>query len=95
MVRSHKDMHQVVCTFERSAAKFIGSTRYNYGFVSEEEVDGKVRMTFLTCYLTGISRWLLMFGKEVEIESPENLRGMLYDLVEELSAHYKTSIEVS
>ncbi len=95
MVRSHKEMHQVVCTFERSAAKFIGSTRYNYGFVSEEEVDGKVRMTFLTCYLTGISRWLLMFGKEVEIESPENLKGMLCDLVEELSAHYKTSIEVS
>lgn len=89
VVQSHHEMHQVVVMFKKSAARFIGSTRYNYGFVSEEEADGKVRMTFITGYLAGICRWLLMFGKEVEVESPAKAKAIIGELVEELAAHYK------
>jgi predicted DNA-binding transcriptional regulator YafY len=89
VVRSHHEMHHVVVLMQKSAARFIGSGRYNYGFVSEEEADGRVRMTFLTGYLKGITRWLLMFGSEVEIESPARVKEIMCELVEELSEHYK------
>lgn len=89
VVQSHHEMHQVVLIFEKSAARFIGNTRYGYGFVSEEEFNGRVRMTFLTGHLKGLCRWLLMFGKEVEVQSPERVKVLLAELVDELAAHYK------
>jgi predicted DNA-binding transcriptional regulator YafY len=90
VVQSNKEMVKVVVLFQKAAVRYIGNTRYGYGFVSEEEHDGRIRMTFLTCYLKGITRWLLMFGNQVEIESPESVRDMMVQLVEELNDHYKT-----
>jgi predicted DNA-binding transcriptional regulator YafY len=89
VVQSNHEMHQIVALFEKSSARYIGNSRYAYGFVSEEEASGKIRMTFLTAHLNGIARWLLMFGNEVEIESPASLRDRIAELVEELSTHYK------
>lgn len=89
VVQSHNEMHSVVVVFERSAARFIGKNRYLYGFVSEEDINGKVRMTFLTGHLNGIARWLLMYGNSVEIESPSILKERMIALVEELTEHYK------
>jgi predicted DNA-binding transcriptional regulator YafY len=89
VAQSNHEMHQVVVLMERQAARFVGNARYMYGFVSEEEVNGRLRMTFLTGYLNGICRWLLMFGNEVEIESPVKAKELMGELVDELSAHYK------
>jgi predicted DNA-binding transcriptional regulator YafY len=89
VARSNHEMHQVVVIFDKTAARFIGNMRYNYGFVSEEEANGKVKMTFLTAYLNGIARWLLMFGSEAEVESPLTVREKIAELIEELSIHYK------
>ena len=89
VVHSHREMENVVIIFNKQAARFIGNTRYNHGFVSEEAVDGRVRMTFFTGHLNGICRWLLMFGNEVEIESPLKLKDVMGELVDELAAHYK------
>lgn len=89
VVRSHHEVHQVIVIFEKQAARFIGNIRYTYGFVSEQEMDGKIRMTFMTGYLAGFCRWLLMFGKEVEVESPDKAKAIIAELVEELAAHYK------
>lgn len=89
VVQSNLEMVKVVVVFQKGAARYIGNARYGYGFVSEEEADGRIRMTFLTCYLKGITRWLLMFGNSAEIESPANVREMMLNLVEELADHYK------
>jgi predicted DNA-binding transcriptional regulator YafY len=89
VVLSSKEMSKVVVLFEKSAARYIGNTKYGYGFVSEEEHDGRIKMTFLTCYLKGLTRWLLMYGDKVEIESPESVKEMMVQLVEELIDHYK------
>ena len=89
VVQSNKEMVKVVVLFQKGAARYIGNTRYGYGFVSEEEHDGRIRMTFLTCYVKGITRWLLMYGNMVEIESPDSVKDMMLQLVEELTDHYK------
>lgn len=89
VVQSHNEMHQVVLLFEKSAARYIGNTRYGYGFVSEEDYNGRIRMTFLTGHLHGLCRWILMYGKEVEVQSPERVKVILGELVEELATYYK------
>jgi predicted DNA-binding transcriptional regulator YafY len=89
VIQSNHEVHHVIVLFEKSAARYIGNTRYTYGFVSEEEHNGRIRMTFLTAYLKGICRWLLMFGNEAEIEAPDKVKSMMLELVEELTEHYK------
>jgi predicted DNA-binding transcriptional regulator YafY len=61
--------------------------------VSEENVDGQVRMNFLTADLNIMARWLLSYGRGVEIESPQELKEIIQLLVEELQEHYLKSSE--
>jgi predicted DNA-binding transcriptional regulator YafY len=56
--------------------------------VSEEDADGQVRMNFLTADLNLMGRWLLSYGRGVEIESPEELKRTIQRFVEELQEHY-------
>jgi predicted DNA-binding transcriptional regulator YafY len=88
LMQAHDGMERVVVLFDRSAAKYAHNSRYYYGFVSEEEVEDKYRMTFLTGNMRSFCRWLMMYGKSVEIESPASLKEIMEELVEELSAHY-------
>ena len=74
------------------AARFVGNNRFNYGFVTSEEANGRVRMTFITGHLTGICRWLLMYGSAVEIEGPDKLKETMEGLVEEIVRHYKPAL---
>ena len=71
-----------------TVAKHIRQSKYLYGYVSEEVVGSKVRMHFLSACLHSFCRWLLMFGSNVEIESPEKAREILMELVDELSTHH-------
>jgi predicted DNA-binding transcriptional regulator YafY len=58
--------------------------------VSEEDLDDRLRMTFLIHSETSFCRWLVMFGNAVEIESPSSLKEAMATLVEELALHYRT-----
>ena len=57
---------------------------------SEEELDTKVRMTFLTAYIKSLCRWLLIFGKSVTIEEPDKVKDIVVELLDELNNHYQT-----
>jgi predicted DNA-binding transcriptional regulator YafY len=61
-----------------------------HGFASEEDLETKVRMTFLTGYVKSLCRWLLMFGNGVTIEQPEKAKEVISELLEELNFHYQT-----
>jgi predicted DNA-binding transcriptional regulator YafY len=89
VMESNREMFRVVAVFEKQMLRFVGNSKYNYGFVSEEESEGKTRMTFLTGYLQYLCRWLLTFGQQVEIESPEEARDVVIQLIEELNHHYR------
>ena len=92
LMQAHQDMEKVVVLFDISVSGFLRNAKYYYGFVSEESLSDKIRMTFLVGNFRSFCRWLLMYGNAVEIESPEKLRETMEELVEELAIHYKTAV---
>lgn len=92
LMQAHNDMEKVIVSFEHSASKYLKNVKYYYGFVSEEELPDRVRMTFLIGNYKAFCRWLLMYGSAVELEAPEKLRVTMEELVDELSAHYKSTV---
>jgi predicted DNA-binding transcriptional regulator YafY len=92
LIHAHQDMERVVVCFEKSVSKYLHNSKYYYGFVSEEEADDRVKMTFLIANFRTFCRWLLMFGSAVEIEGPDKLKDTMEKIVDELSAHYKSAV---
>jgi len=88
IVRENREVHRISVVFDASIARHTRNMRYYYGFASEELLGGKVRMHFLSSCLHSICRWLLTYGNMVEIESPEEARDLVVELIEELAAHH-------
>lgn len=87
-VREHQDVEKIVVSFNKDAVRYLGDQKYLYGYVTEEDLGEKVRVTFLTCWRQGIARWLICFGNHVEVEEPLTLNNLLIEMVEELNRHY-------
>jgi predicted DNA-binding transcriptional regulator YafY len=85
LMQSHQELQKAVVVFDKSIFK---NRRYIYGFVSEEDLGDRVRITFLVDSVHSLGRWLLSYGRGVEVEQPEKLREVMAALVEELSEHY-------
>lgn len=88
-IQSHQGLHKVTVVFEKSIFRHRS---HIYGFVSEEDLGERTRVTFLADSLSWLSRWLLSFGSAAEIEQPEELKGMVTQLVEELQSHYLSPV---
>jgi len=88
VVKGNQEVEKVTVLFDSSITKFIKQTKYAHGYVSEEIVDSKVRMHFLSSCLHSFCRWLLMYGNNVEIEFPERAREIMSELVDELAVHH-------
>lgn len=89
LMQSHREMEKVVVRFRKPISSYLKNGRYYYGFVSEEELEDKVRMTFLTGHLPSFCRWLLTYGNAVELESPERAFGVMEELLDQLVSYYK------
>ncbi|MFM8850245.1 MAG: helix-turn-helix transcriptional regulator [Cytophagales bacterium] len=87
--QNNAEMIAVVVNFDQDAAQYVYNSRHYFGYVSEENIDGRVQMKFLTADLETMARWLLSYGKSVEIESPSELLDIVTELVEELHTQYK------
>ncbi len=83
-----ENLQEIVVWFDKKAARFADSQRYWFGFVDEEERDDRVRMRFLTQSVGGLSRWLLMFGAAITVESPDLVLVQMRAFVQELQAYY-------
>ncbi len=86
--QANVEMKSATVLFDRKEAHYVQNSRHYFGFVSEEDADGQVRMNFLTADLNMMARWLLSYGRGVEIEKPEELKETIQQLVEELQEHY-------
>ena len=87
LMQSNEELQKATIIFDKSIYRF---RRYIYGFVSEEDLGDRVRMTFLVENFNWLARWLLSFGRAVVVEQPEKLREMMTEIVEELNEHYLT-----
>ncbi len=86
--QANVEMQLATVLFEKKEAMYISNSKHYFGFVSEEEAEGQIRMKFLTADLQLLARWLLSYGRGVEIESPEELKNIIQGIVEELQLHY-------
>lgn len=95
--RMHTDMPSIAVTIivQKKVTRFMGEQKYTYGFQQEEPMGDFVRMHFLTPYIQGLARWLLMYGNTVTVEQPDLLLSMMQDLTEELREHYLVDQSVS
>lgn len=81
-------LQEAIVWFDRAAARFADSQRYWFGFVEETEHGDRIRMRFLTQYLSGLSRWLLMYGNSITVESPDAVVQEIRAHLQELQVHY-------
>ena len=92
LMQAHQDMEKVVILFDKSVSKYLRNSKYFYGFVSEEELEDRIRMTFLVGSFRSFCRWLLMYGNAVEIEGPDKLKEAMDEIVDEITLHYKSPV---
>jgi predicted DNA-binding transcriptional regulator YafY len=86
--QNNEEMQTVVALFNKREAAYVVNARHYFGFISEEELDGQVRMTFMNSQPYTMARWLLSYGRGVEVESPEELKLSMVKIVEELAEQY-------
>lgn len=86
------DAKEVIIQCSRLMVKLMGDQKYYMGFAEEKELeDGSYQMKFVTPHYTYFARWILMFGKEVVIESPSELLGLVTTFSQELLDHHGSS----
>ena len=74
------NLQEVVIRVEKRVLPYLSEQKYFNGFVSEREVDGMMEMTFLTEYIEGFVRWLMMYGDMAIVVSPESFKLKLTEL---------------
>jgi predicted DNA-binding transcriptional regulator YafY len=84
------ELKEAVVRFDNRVAKFIQEQKFMQGFVSEEQLDGSVRMKFLVGCLDYFGRWLLAFTDAVIVESPAGLRNVMKGLAEKIYLRHHT-----
>ncbi|HJP64387.1 MAG TPA: YafY family protein [Mucilaginibacter sp.] len=75
-----RNLEEIIIRVEKRIVPYLNDQRYYNGFVSEREVDGMVEMTFLTEYIEGFVRWLMMYGDTAFVISPCSLKEKVREL---------------
>lgn len=83
----HRGLTKVVAIFRKEGLR----GRSLYGSTTQEDLGDRIRAEFMMDNIDFMSRWLLMYGRNVEIESPEELKQAVLQLVDELSEHHRAS----
>ena len=83
-VTKQRQVQKVVIEVERDIVKYFGEQKYYNGFVSEEDVNDHIRMTFLSGSLTGFARWFMLFGDKARIIEPVQLNDMVIEIAENI-----------
>jgi predicted DNA-binding transcriptional regulator YafY len=87
-IGNSKGMFKVVIQFPEDIAKTIAESKYYFGFLEEENKNGKIEMTFLCNTFDWIGNWLLSFGCNAHILEPLELKEIIRNKVRELSEFY-------
>ncbi len=84
------DAKECIIRVSRIISRFMGEQKYYHGYVDEEPVsDDKIEMRFIVPHHDYFARWLLMYGKEIEVVTPEELREIISNRIQELVDHHQ------
>lgn len=89
-LREEQDLIEVVVQFDQEMIRYMGDQKCYRGWVSEEEIDDGVKMTFLTSSVEYFARWLMTWGKGVTVHQPKQLKKRVRELSEELYRHHSS-----
>jgi predicted DNA-binding transcriptional regulator YafY len=84
MNQTNQNLIRVVVTFEKSALR----GRPLYGSLSQEDLGSRIRSEFMMDSIDYMAHWLLMFGPNIEIEQPEELKTKMAEITEALFKHH-------
>ncbi len=80
--RTETEMTKIRILVDKKIARYIGTTRRQYGFVAETVKKEGVEMTFMASHMKdGFARWYLMFGDYAQILEPESLKERVRELL--------------
>jgi predicted DNA-binding transcriptional regulator YafY len=82
--KEKKHLEKVVILVEKSALPYLGEQKYYHGFVTEQEKNNKMELTFLCHSLEGFARWYMMMGDQAKILTPLSLKTRVKELVGQL-----------
>lgn len=85
-----EDLVDVELIFGPQAARFVQEQRFLFGFVDEEEVEGGVKMRFLTHIAEYMARWLLQFTHDVIVIKGDVIKAYLQQFSAELAVHWQS-----
>jgi len=79
------DLQTVILCVDKMIAKYITTQKYYYGFVSEEEKENQIEMTFLTASTKAFASWYLTIARRAEIISPGSLKQDVRNMITEIA----------
>lgn len=88
-LKQERELTEAIVSFDREMTRYMFSQKYYYGYVSEEERNGRVYMRFLSSHPESLARWLLMYTNMARIEQPDSLKRQVEALLHQLNLHYK------
>lgn len=87
------ELVEVRIEISKKIAHYLQSQKYYYGFVQQIDLkENTVEMVFSTSEIKYFARWLIMFGKEVSVISPVELKEEMKRLSMEIFEHYNPVI---
>ncbi len=90
MVRytNRNQLVKVVVVFDKQVVPYINDQKFYFGYADEEDNGSTVKMTFLTPSISYFAKWLISYGKKVQVESPSALKDEMCKFIKELQEHY-------
>ncbi|MGL1903185.1 MAG: YafY family transcriptional regulator [Fibrobacterales bacterium] len=85
---SDVSLEKAVLTIKSSDASMMDSSKYYFGYHSEERKGATTELTFYTSDFTYFAHWVISFTNRVSIVSPSSLLTKVRGLALELSDHY-------
>jgi predicted DNA-binding transcriptional regulator YafY len=73
---------KIVIRIDKTAYRYLGNQHFYMGFVSENQVNDQIEMTFLSSSLQGFSHWFMQIGKDADILEPITLKEMVFEKIE-------------
>jgi predicted DNA-binding transcriptional regulator YafY len=83
-IKEQPRVFPVTIEIKDQMARYLQEQKYNYGFVSESDNQGHVRMRFQAPCIEAFSRWYVTFADHARIIEPDSLKSLLKQRLNDL-----------
>lgn len=81
-------LQEVIIRITKNAPYNLIKSKCYYGFITEKDLGNKVEITLLVDSLQVFGKWLIEYGKDVEIISPDELKIVMRQFAGEIAKQY-------